>query len=384
MSKDKKVLVSGCFDMLHSGHIAFIRSAANYGKVYVCLGSDQTVYELKKRYPVNTENERKYLLEALREVHEVCISSGSGYLDFLPELERIQPDIFVVNKDGYSEEKEALCKQFGIELVVLEREPFTGLPTRSTTDLRKINNIPYRLDLAGGWLDQPFVSIHAPGSVLTICLEPEIAFDERSGMATSTRKIATELWHHRIPESNSERVAKMLFAYENPPGKTEVAGSQDSIGIVYTGLNQSHYHGAYWPKFIESCHNESVLNLIESTLYLIPLGSRANGYDVLGRTHISKQAAMALSAAAEDCWQALMDRNTAAFGSAMTRSFEAQVAMFPNMVDEQIRETIAKYSSQALGWKISGAGGGGYLVLVSEHEIENGLRIKIRRKEELL
>ena len=42
-----KVFVSGCFDLLHSGHVAFFQQAAAYGDLYVALGADETVYELK-------------------------------------------------------------------------------------------------------------------------------------------------------------------------------------------------------------------------------------------------------------------------------------------------------------------------------------------------
>lgn len=378
---EKKVLVSGCFDMLHSGHVAFIRSAAVYGKVYVCLGSDQTVFELKKRYPVNNEQERKFMLEALKDVHEVCISSGNGYLDFLPELERIQPDIFVVNEDGVSEEKKALCETKNIELIVLPRQPHAGLPARSTSDLRKQNQIPYRLDLAGGWLDQPFVSLHASGPVLTICLEPTHLYNERSGMATSTRKIATELWTNQLPFSNSEQVAKMLFAYENPPGKTEVAGSQDAIGIVYSGLAKSWYDGKYWPTSIESCLDNEVLNWLEQHIFLVPLAVRKDGYDVLANTAIHKIHARALSEAAQACYQAILEKNLQKFGATMRAAFEAQISMFPNMVDEDIMAQIKKHENLAYGWKLSGAGGGGYLVLVADKPIPGAENIKIRRKE---
>ena len=113
-----KVFVSGCFDVLHSGHIAFLQEAAQYGDLYVALGSDKTVLELKHRPTLYTENERKYMLEALACVHKVYISPGSGYMDFVEVLDLVKPDIFFVNEDGDKPEKRALCAQKGIEYKV--------------------------------------------------------------------------------------------------------------------------------------------------------------------------------------------------------------------------------------------------------------------------
>ena len=132
----KKVFVSGCFDVLHSGPIAFLQEAAQYGELYVALGSDKTVLELKKRATLYTENERKYMLEALACVHKVFISPGSGYMDFVEVLEEVKPDIFFVNEDGDKADKRELCAQKGIEYKVGKRVPFADLPIRSTTAIR--------------------------------------------------------------------------------------------------------------------------------------------------------------------------------------------------------------------------------------------------------
>ncbi|MGA1195418.1 MAG: adenylyltransferase/cytidyltransferase family protein, partial [Candidatus Latescibacterota bacterium] len=164
----KKVFVSGCFDLLHSGHVAFFQSAATYGDLYVAIGSDKTIFELKGRATVNSEAERLFMIQSLGCVHQAFISSGSGMLDFELEIRNVQPDIFVVNEDGDLAEKQKLCTSLGIEYVVLSRDPHQDLMPRSTTALRDINRIPYRIDLAGGWLDQPYVSNHYPGSVITV------------------------------------------------------------------------------------------------------------------------------------------------------------------------------------------------------------------------
>ena len=134
----KKVFVSGCFDMLHSGHVAFFQEASRYGDVYVGIGSDATVIELKGKPTVCTEEERLYMLNALKFVHKAYISSGSGKLDFVGLLKEIKPDIFFVNSDGASEEKRQLCESLGIEYIVSERNPYENLPWRSTTELREI------------------------------------------------------------------------------------------------------------------------------------------------------------------------------------------------------------------------------------------------------
>jgi galactokinase/mevalonate kinase-like predicted kinase len=264
--------------------------------------------------------------------------------------------------------------------VVLRRNPRENLPVRSTTSLRKECGIPYRLDLAGGWLDQPFVSKYAAGSVLTISVEPTMEFNERSGMASSSRRRAIELWQTDIPVGDRAKLAKVLFAYENPPGTTEFSGSQDSIGIVFPGLNRLDYSGNYWPTKITSVHDEATLRWLENHLHLIPLGPRKSGYQVLQDTKISAPRARALAVAAENCWQAILKRDAEAFGKFFRESFEAQIAMFPGMVNGDVRATIKRCARKSLGWKLSGAGGGGYLVLVTGQELPGAIKIKIRRQ----
>jgi len=248
MSIKKKVLVSGCFDMLHSGHIAFLQEASEYGELYIGLGSDKTIRELKGRETVNSEAERVYILSALSCVHKAFVNKGSGLLDFAEDLKELSPDIFIVNEDGHSPEKEKLCRDHGIEYKVLKRIPHGNLPARSTTALRTIQPMPYRIDLAGTWIDQPYVSKYHPGAAITASLEPTIEFNERSGMATSTRKKAIELWNYHLPLEKPEKLARLLFRYDNDPGTTEVSGSQDSIGITMPGINKFWFdRGNYWP-----------------------------------------------------------------------------------------------------------------------------------------
>ena len=73
MKVKKKVFVSGCFDLLHSGHVYFLEQASKYGSLYVCLGSDSTILDLKGRASIINQNERKYILESLKFVHKCVI-----------------------------------------------------------------------------------------------------------------------------------------------------------------------------------------------------------------------------------------------------------------------------------------------------------------------
>jgi len=364
--------------MLHSGHVCFLKAAADHGDLHICIGADKTVKELKGRFPVNTQDERKYMLEALKCVKACHIGSGSGHLDFLAELKRVAPDIFVVNEDGNSPAKLALCRRLKIKYVVLKRIPHANLPARSTTSLRKECLIPYRLDLAGGWLDQPSVSKFSAGPVLTISLEPTMEFNERSGLATSSRKRAIDLWQTDIPGGDKEKLARLIFSFENPPGTTEFSGSQDPIGIVFPGLNRLDYRGSFWPEKITSVNDSKILRWLEKHLHFVTLGPRHSDFRVRAGARITPANVKALARAADRCWQAILKMDLREFGRRFRHSFEAQIRLFPKMMTPDVRAAIKQYAAQSLGWKLSGAGGGGYLVLVSEREIPGAIKIKIR------
>jgi cytidyltransferase-like protein len=378
----KKVFVSGCFDMLHSGHIAFLQEAAGYGDLYIGLGSDKTINDLKGRETINSEEERVYILNALSCVHKAMVNKGSGLMDFVEDMKNLKPDIFIVNEDGHSPEKEQLCKDLGIEYKVLRRIPHANLPVRSTTALRAVKPMPYRIDLAGTWIDQPYVSKFYPGAAITASIEPTIEFNERSGMATSTRKKAIELWNDHLPLEKPEKLAKTLFRYDNDPGTKEVSGSQDSIGITMPGINKFFYDkGKYWPSKFETISDQKIISWLEERLYMLTLWPRPENYNVLTNTYINTENVKKLTEAADLAWEGLTSMNMKKFSTGFLDSFHSQVRMFPKMMNHEIEKVIFKYRNKALAWKLSGAGGGGYLIMVSEEPLENTFKIKIRMKE---
>ncbi|HEY5507377.1 MAG TPA: cytidyltransferase, partial [Paludibacter sp.] len=203
--------------------------------------------------------------------------------------------------------------------------------------------------------------------------------NDRSGMSTSSRKKAIELWQTDVPDGDKEKLAKTLFCFENPPGTKYVSGSQDSLGITMPGLNKYFYDGGYWPTDIQAVQVSEVLEWIEGRIWMIPLYPRKESYDVLANTQIDEVGAKRLSEATENCWKALQQQDALAAGKAMIESFEAQITMFPNMVSPDILAQIEVYKKDVLGWKVSGAGGGGYLIFFSEVPIENAIQIRIRR-----
>ena len=383
--KRKKVFVSGCYDMLHSGHVAFFKEASRYGDLYVGIGSDKTIAELKHRKTVYSEKERLYMVKAIRYVTDAFINRGSGMLDFIDTLDRVKPDIFVVNSDGGSELKRNLCLGRGIEYIELERTPDAGLEARSTTSLRKgvKSHLPYRVDIAGTWIDQPYVSEHGAGWALTVSIEPTEEFMERGGMSTSTRNAARKIWPYELPNYNEEMMARLLFCFEyDPENEGHISGAQDAIGICMSGLNRHYYEGHYWPVKIESCHDEAILDWLENHICLVPMFPRRPGCSVVEGKDITPEKVSRLTDAAERCWHAIMARDLGGFAEAFRDSFNAQIAMFPAMMQPGVQEYIDQWSPKALAWKMLGAGGGGYLALVTDRIPDDGvIRIKIRRKD---
>ena len=386
----KKVFVSGCYDLLHSGHVEFFRQASQYGDLYVGIGSDNTILYYKNHKTVYSEQERLFMVKSIRYVKEAYINAGSGILDFLPTLDVVKPDILVVNSDGGSEDKRRVCEERGIEYVVLERDPHEGLEARSSTALKKSPcQLPTRLDLAGTWIDQPYVSCHHPGWALTISLEPSFEIRDRCGLSTSTRNVIKRIWPYQLPNMDPETLARLVFCFENHPEREDgiISGAQDAIGICVPGLCRHYYDNHFWPDKIETCEDEAVLQWLESHLCMIPMEPRRPGWSVVEGKDITPTKVAVLAGAADRCWEAIMNMNLDAFAAAYRDSFEAQVAMFPAMVQGCVQSYIDKYGAmeEVLAWKMPGAGGGGYLACVVRdtatfcEEHPEAIALKIRR-----
>lgn len=411
----RKVFVSGCYDLLHSGHVEFFQQAARYGDLHVGIGSDSTYLEYKHRRPMFPQEERLFMVKNIKAVKDAYINEGSGIMDFIPTLDIVKPDVFVVNADGGSEEKRRLCRERGIEYVELQRTPHEGLAARSSSALKsqlaRTGNsaqaavagtigIPTRLDIAGTWIDQPYVSRYNPGWAITVSLEPTFEVRERCGLSTSTRKMVQKIWPDTLPKMDPEMLARLVFCFENSPERDDdhISGAQDAIGICVPGLSRHYYDNTYWPSRIESTSDEMTLRFLESHLVMVPLDPRPAGCSVMEGKDITPEKVRALADAASACWDAIIAKDLDAFAASYRASFEAQVALFPAMItpyvdgvlclDASVQPAIDRYSAlpDVLAWKMPGAGGGGYLALVVKdagrfaEENAEAIGLRIRRE----
>jgi cytidyltransferase-like protein len=136
-SARQRVIVTGCYDWFHSGHVRFFEEVSALGDLYVVVGHDANIKLLKgEGHPLLSQAERLYMVQAVRYVYQALISTGHGWMDAEPEIALIKPHCYVVNEDGDKPEKRAFCRERGIEYVVLKRVPKAGLPKRESTALR--------------------------------------------------------------------------------------------------------------------------------------------------------------------------------------------------------------------------------------------------------
>lgn len=252
-----------------------------------------------------------------------------------------------------------------------------------------IGNIPYRLALAGGWIDQPFVSQHSPtppGSMVVVGLEPTMRFMDRCGMGTSTRRVAAQLWGNHLPNQSPNELVRKLYETENL-GKSEPSGSQDMIGIIYPGINRLDYaasvDGGTFPLYIESCRDPDVAFWLERVLYLVPVNQRPAGYNPLETKNLDPEWIRRLGQSGKDCFAAIVAKDLPRLGLAMNECMNCWEAILPGTVRHptisfDLMALLRVYQARYPGAMYSGCGGG-YLYIVSEVPVPGGFQIKVRK-----
>jgi hypothetical protein len=247
-----------------------------------------------------------------------------------------------------------------------------------------IGRIPHRMALAGGWIDQPFVSRHnpePPGSMVVVSLEPVMWFMDRCGMASGTRKVALEIWNGRLPDRNRDELVRDLYEAENT-GRAEPSGSQDMIGLIYPGVCRLDYDGGIFPEHIESNCESAVARWIEEVFYLVPVNQRPEGYNPLGIRNLDPAWIARLGRTGKECFDAIVSRDLARLGASMNDCMECWETILPNTVchpaiDIDLKKILCYYQQRYAGAMYSGCGGG-YVLVVSDEPVPGSMRIQVR------
>ena len=251
-----------------------------------------------------------------------------------------------------------------------------------------IGKMPYRMALAGGWIDQPFVSRlnpNPPGAMVVVSLQPSVRFMEGCGMGTSTRKVAIQLWQGSLPERDPAALVRELYAAENA-GKPEPSGSQDMAGMVYPGISRLDYDyayaGGYFPRHVESNNDPELARWLESVIYLVPVAQRPPGYSPLGEKNLDPDWIAQLGQSGHACYGAILARDAAALGASMNRCMTCWEKILPQTVRHPLLRVdlaalLAWYQQRYAGAMYSGCGGG-YLYVISEEPVPGASRVQIR------
>lgn len=251
-----------------------------------------------------------------------------------------------------------------------------------------IGDFPYRLQLAGGWIDQPFVSAldpAPPGSMVVVSLNPTFRLMDRAGMATGSRKIAQQLWKGRLPDADPAGLVEELYAEENR-GKAEPSGTQDMIGLIYPGICRLDYHAEYrggiFPQQIESNNDPGIARWLERVIHLLPVMPRPEGYNPLGIKNLDPAFIRRLGQSGHDCFDAIVGRNVAALGASLNETMTCWEALLPHTVRHptisvDLMALLRCYQARYPGAMYSGCGGG-YLTVISERAVPGSFRVSIR------
>ena len=248
--------------------------------------------------------------------------------------------------------------------------------------------IPNRLQLAGGWIDQPFVSRHnpqPPGSMVVVQIEPDFRPMDRSGIASGTRAIAMKLWKGRLPDRPPGELVRELYDAENK-GKAEPSGSQDMIGLVYPGVNRLDYdfniHGGVFTSHIESCNSPRVARWLSNVLHLIPIEPRPDGYSPLGVKNLEPKWVARLGQSGKDCYDAIVKLDVKKLGASLNLNMKCWETLMPHIVRHpalrvDLMPILKAYQRQYPGAMYSGCGGG-YLIVASEKPVPGAFQVNVR------
>jgi cytidyltransferase-like protein len=228
MTRKTHVFVSGCYDILHAGHIQFFREARALGdELTVCFASSDVLWAHKRRCSSLPDEHKRAILSSLSMVDRVVMGEDpKPGLDFEGHFLRLRPDILAVTVDDqYADAKSELCTRVGAKYHVLDKSPPAVAPV-STTELvshiRAPGEAPLRVDFAGGWLDVPRFA--RPGGYIVNCAISPL--------------VSLQIWPYRAQSGlGGSGAYAMLRGDDGVRAELELGvGWQDPAIIAETGL----------------------------------------------------------------------------------------------------------------------------------------------------
>ena len=252
-----------------------------------------------------------------------------------------------------------------------------------------IGTLPYRLQMAGGWIDQPFLSSlnpEPPGSMVVVSLRPTVRFMDRCGMATGTRAAARQFWGDSIPADRpAADLVRELYRVENAD-RAEPSGSQDMCGLVYPGVSRLDYDasvdGGWFPAHVESTCDPTVAAWLERVIHLVPVCQRPPGYGPLGTKRLDPAWIARLGESGRACYDAILAMDVSALGESLNECSRAWDTLLPDVfvhptIALDLRGLLAAYAADHPGAMYSGCGGG-YLIVASDDPPAGSSRISVR------
>ena len=179
----KTIFVSGCYDILHAGHLQFFSQAKALGThLTVSFASTEVLQAHKNRRPSIPDDHKLSIISSLRMVDHVVIGDSTSTigLDFIDYFLSARPDVLVATTDDkYGDIKRALCQQTGSEYVILPKTPPNFTPVSTSSIIQNIRApavVPLRVDFAGGWLDVPRLAV-PDGFIVNCTISPLVSLE---------------------------------------------------------------------------------------------------------------------------------------------------------------------------------------------------------------
>ena len=252
-----------------------------------------------------------------------------------------------------------------------------------------IGSLPYRIALAGGWIDQPFVSRHnpsPPGSMVVVAVHPDYRFMDYCGIGTSTRKVAQRIWGSRIPDRPPQELVRELYNEENQ-GSPAPSGSQDMVGLVYPGVSRIDYdfrhEGGIFPAHVESVTDSSVAEWTQAVLHILPVAQRPAGYNPLEVMNMDPAWVKRLGDSGRACFDSLLSRDLRGLQQSMNECMLSWATLLPATVRHRALtvdlEGILRYYQAEYGGAMYSGCGGGYLFVATDRDVPGSFGVRVRR-----